>query len=58
MANDTDMWNDLMNISEKSEKYKLLFKCFHSRFIDFDEKFSTDLKEKFIRRYKFWGNYY
>jgi hypothetical protein len=57
MANDIDMWNDLEQMDKRTKEYKLLFKCYHYRFIEHNEALADSLKQEFIAKYGHWGYY-
>jgi len=60
MANDTDMWNDIEDIEKDgaTEVSELLTECHMAKFSEGDDELAEELKDKFIEKYGYWGNYY
>ena len=60
MANDTDLWNDIEDIEKdgETEVSELLTKCHTARYVEYDMELAEELKEEFIEKYGYWGNYY
>jgi hypothetical protein len=57
MVNDKDMWNDIQEIVDDNEA-QLLNECYNAKFIENDEEMAEYLKNKFIKDYGYWNNYY
>ena len=60
MADDKDMWVDIECLEEdgKTEVSELLLKCFNARYNEYDIELAEELKDEFIEKYGYWGNYY
>ena len=56
MANDIDMWNDIEDANYSEEADDLL-DCYAAKFIG-NCDCPEELKDKFIEKYGYWGNYY
>ena len=60
MANDINMWNDIDELEENGEREEAqdLMDCFYWRYNEGDIEEAEKLKEFFIKKYGYWGNYY
>jgi hypothetical protein len=58
MANDINMFQDLEDMNKRGIEFKMLFKCYFFRFIEFDKEKSEKCKEEYINKFNCWGNYY
>jgi hypothetical protein len=57
MANDIDMYNDIMNIIDEKEA-ELLNECYNAKFVNNDGEQAEYLKNLFEKEYGYWGGWY
>lgn len=60
MANDIDMWKDIEEMEKDGESRKLwnLMDCYIFRYQEGNNKKAEEMKQIFIERYGYWGNWY
>lgn len=63
MANDIDMWNDMEELERNKTnaldyESDLMHQCYVAKFIEGDTTYAEKLKEAFIKKFGYWGNYY
>ncbi len=53
MANDIDMWNDILELENTGEKEKadFLLRCFNAKYNEGDIEKSENLKDEFTKKY-------
>jgi hypothetical protein len=58
--NDIEMFQDIEEhkLNNEIEEYNLLIKCYHYRFIEFNKNKSEKFKKEYIKKFKYWGNYF
>lgn len=57
MANDINMYGDIEDLGD-SQEGKDLSECYNARYQDGDIDLAEILKEQFIEKYGYWGNWY
>ena len=60
MANDIDMWKDIEEMQKDGESQELwdLMDCYNFRYQEGDFLQAEYMKQIFIEKYGYWGNWY